>query len=120
MTEQSAPLGVLTQVGIDVSDLARAEAFYSALLGINRNAADDQYLNFEPLPGGLTIYLQRVPEKKSSKTRLHMDVVVKDTPAALATVEALGGKRLESFLEEGEGWTVVADPDGNELCLLQG
>ena len=108
MTEQSAPLGILTQVGIDVSDLGRAEAFYSALLGIKRNAADDQYLNFEPLPGGLTIYLQRVPEKKSSKTRLHMDVVVKDTPAALATVEALGGKRLESFLEEGEGWTVVA------------
>ena len=120
MTEQSAPLGVLTQVGIDVSDLARAEAFYSALLGVKRNVTNDQYLNFEPLPGGLTIYLQRVPEKKSSKTRLHMDIVVKDTPAALATVEALGGKQLESFLEDGEGWTVVADPDGNELCLLQG
>ena len=120
MTEQNAPLGVLTQVGIDVSDLARAEAFYSALLGVKRNAANDHYLNFEPLPGGLIIYLQTVPEKKSSKTRLHMDIVVKDTPAALAAVEALGGRQLESFLEDGEGWTVVADPDGNELCLLQG
>ena len=74
MTEQSAPLGVLTQVGIDVSDLARAEAFYSALLGVKRNVANDHYLNFEPLPGGLIIYLQTVPEKKSSKTRLHMDM----------------------------------------------
>ena len=120
MTEQSAPLGVLTQVGIDVSDLARAETFYSALLGLKRHVAREQYIYFEPLPGGLTIYLQRVPEKKSSKTRLHMDVVVKDMPAALARVEDLGGSRLESFLEEGEGWTVVADPDGNELCLLQG
>ena len=119
MTEQRAALGALTQVGIDVSDLARAETFYSALLGVKRNAADDQYLNFEPLPGGLTIYLQRVPEEKSSKTRLHMDVVVNDMQAALSRVEALGGRRLESFLEEGEGWTVIVDPDGNELCLLQ-
>ena len=103
MTEQSAPLGVLTQVGIDVSDLARAEAFYSALLGVKRNVANDHYLNFEPLPGGLIIYLQTVPEKKSSKTRLHMDIVVKDTPAALAAVEALGGSRTRVFLGRGRG-----------------
>lgn len=120
MTEQSEAVGVLTQVGIDVSDLPRAEAFYSALLGVKRNAARDRYLNFEPLPGGLTVYLQQVPEKKTSKTRLHMDVMVRDMPAALARVEALGGKSLGSFQEHGERWTVIADPDGNELCLLQG
>ena len=120
MTEQSEAIGVLAQVGIDVSDLTRAEDFYSELLGLRRAEARDQYLNFEPLPGGLTLYLQRVPEKKSSKTRVHLDVVVKDMPAALARVEALGGKRMGSFLEEGEGWTVITDPDDNELCLLQG
>ena len=105
MTEQRAALGVLTHVGIDVSDLDRSEAFYSELLGLKRHVVREQYIYFEPLANGLTIYIQRVPENKSSKTRLHMDVVVKDTPAALATVEALGGSRLESFLEEGEGWT---------------
>ena len=113
-------LGVLTQVGIDVSDLPRAEAFYSESLGVKRAEANDRYLNFEPLPGGLNVYLQRVPENKTSKTRVHMDVVVEDMAGALARVEGLGGKRLGSFLEDGEGWTVVLDPDGNELCLLQG
>ncbi len=120
MTEQSQAIGILTQVGIDVSDLGRAEAFYSTLLGVKRFAAHDNYLNFEPLPGGLTVYLQKVPEEKTSKTRVHLDVTVKDMEASLARVEGLGGKRLASFLEDGEGWTVVEDPDGNELCLLQG
>ena len=120
MTEQSGAIGVLTQVGIDVSDLSRAEAFYSELLGVKRFAAHDNYLNFEPLPGGLTVYLQQVPEEKTSKTRVHLDVTVKDMEGSLARVEGLGGKRLGSFREAGEGWTVVADPDGNELCLLQG
>lgn len=120
MTGQSQAIGILTQVGIDVSDLGRAEAFYSALLGVKRFAAHDNYLNFEPLPDGLTVYLQKVPEEKTSKTRVHLDVTVKDMEGSLARVERLGGKRLGSFLEDGEGWTVVADPDGNELCLLQG
>ena len=120
MTEQSQAIGILTQVGIDVSDLGRAEAFYSELLGVRRAEAHEQYLNFEPLPGGLTIYLQQVPEEKTSKTRVHLDVTVKDMEGSLSRVEELGGKRLGSFLEDGEGWTVVVDPDGNELCLLQG
>ena len=120
MTEQSQAIGILTQVGIDVSDLGRAEAFYSALLGVKRFAAHDNYLNFEPLPGGLTVYLQKVPEEKTSKTRVHLDVTVKDMEWSLARVEELGGRRLAAFLEDGEGWTVVEDPDGNELCLLQG
>lgn len=120
MGEQSKALGVLTQLGIDVSDLGRAEVFYSELLGVKRAEANDQYLNFEALPGNLTIYLQKVPEGKTSKTRMHIDVVVEDMERALERVDALGGRRLGSFLEDGEGWTVVADPDGNELCLLQG
>lgn len=120
MPKQSVAIGVLTQVGIDVSDLNRAETFYSALLGLKRLVAHDNYLNFEPLSGGLTVYLQRVPESKTSKTRVHLDVTVKDMEASLARVEGLGGRRLGSFQESGQGWTVVADPDGNELCLLQG
>ena len=73
MTAESRPVGALTHVGIDVADLERAEAFYSAVLGVKRDSAWEQYLGFEPLPSGLTVYLQRVPEKKTSKTRVHID-----------------------------------------------
>ena len=120
MAEEPGSVGVLTHIGIDVADLDRAEAFYSALLGIERDRAWEQYLAFKPLPSGLTVYLQRVPEKKISKTRVHMDVTVPNVPAALARVEALGGRALRDFVEPGEDLAVVADPDGNEFCLITG
>ena len=118
MAEESGPVGVLNHIGIDVGDLERAERFYSALLGIERDWTLDQYLGFKPLPNGLTVYLQQVADKKSSKTRVHMDVTVPNVPAALARVEALGGRALRDFVEPGEKLAVVADPDGNEFCLI--
>ena len=119
MTEESGPVGALNHVGIDVADLERSEAFYSALLGVKRRSTWEQYLEFEPLPGGLIVYLQRVPEKKTSKTRVHIDLTVPDVPA-LERVEALGGSALRDFVEPGENLAVVADPDGNEFCLMKG
>ena len=120
MTRESGPVGALTHVGIDVADLDRAEAFYSALLGVKRDSAWEQYLAFEPLPSGLTVYLQRVPEGKTSKTRVHIDLTVPDVLAALARVETFGGKALRDFVEPSENLAVVADPDGNEFCLMKG
>ena len=120
MTAESRSVGALTHVGIDVADLERAEAFYSAVLGVKRDSAWEQYLAFEPLPSGLTVYLQRVPEKKTSKTRVHIDLTVPDVLAALARVEALGGRALRDFIEPSENLAVVADPDDNEFCLLKG
>ena len=120
MRQDTGPVGTLTNVGIDVADIERAEAFYSALLGVERASTWEQYLIFEPLPNGLTVYLQRVPEKKTSKSRVHMDLTVPDVPAALARVESLGGRALRDFAEPGDDLAVVADPDGNEFCLLRG
>ena len=120
MAEETGAVGALTHIGIDVSDLEWSEAFYSTLLGVERGMAWDQYLAFKPLPGGLIVYLQRVPEKKTSKTRLHLDLTVADVPAALARVEALGGRALRDFIEPSDNLAVVADPDGNEFCLITG
>ena len=119
MTEDTGPVGALNHLGIDVADLERAGAFYSALLGVKRDAAWNQYLTFEPLPSGLIVYLQRVPEKKTSKTRMHVDLTVPDVLAALARVEALGGRALRDFGEPSKDLAVVADPDDNEFCLMR-
>ena len=78
MTDQSGAIAALTHVGIDVSDLERAEAFYSALLGVERYAAWDQFIAFTPLPNGMIVYLQQVPEKKTAKTRVHFDLTAPD------------------------------------------
>ena len=122
MTEQSGPgpVGVLTHVGIDVGDLERAAAFYTAVLGLEQAWLEGRYLGFKPLPGGLTLYLQKVPEEKTSKSRVHLDLTVPDVTEARARVEALGGRTLADFVEPTDTFAVVADPDGNEICLMKG
>ncbi len=58
------------------------------------------------------------PEKKTAKNRMHLAVAVEDVDAASARVEALGGMKLQEIEESGARWIVMADPDGNEFCLV--
>ena len=72
-----------------------------------------------PLPNGMIVYLQQVPEKKTAKTRVHFDLTVSDVLAAVPRVQALGARLLnEEYGEPTDGLAVFADPDGNEFCLL--
>jgi predicted enzyme related to lactoylglutathione lyase len=61
-----------------------------------------------------------VPEPKTVKNRLHLDVFVEDIEQACSRAEALGGQRLteRTISEYGYEWHVVADPEGNELCFV--
>ncbi len=119
MGDESGGIAALTHVGIDVSDLGRAEAFYSALLGVKRYRAWDEYVALEPLPNGMIVFLQQVPDKKTSKTRVHVDLTVSDVKATVPKVQALGARLLvEEYGEPTDGLAVFADPDGNEFCLL--
>jgi predicted enzyme related to lactoylglutathione lyase len=62
-----------------------------------------------------------VPEPKTVKNRLDLDLAVDDVEAATARIEALGGRRLRpeaDFNEYGYCWRTMADPEGNEFCLI--
>jgi len=60
----------------------------------------------------------RVPEAKTVKNRLHIDLRPEDQDAEVARAEALGARRID--IGQGEQtWVVFADPDGNEFCILQ-
>jgi len=59
-----------------------------------------------------------VADEKTVKNRLHIDLAPDDFDAELARIEALGATRADV----GQGdvrWVVLADPEGNEFCLLQ-
>ena len=113
------PVGELFEIVIDVADLDRSAHFWSQVLGLKVTHQWGEYLGFERQEGGLMICLQRVSEKKTSKNRLHLDVAVEDVDTASARVEALGGRKLQEIEESGMRWTVMADPDGNEFCLIR-
>ena len=68
---------------------------------------------------GRRILLQQVPEPKTVKDRIHLDLIV-GPDARLAEVErlvGLGATVLREVEEHGGQFTVMADPEGNEFCV---
>jgi predicted enzyme related to lactoylglutathione lyase len=66
----------------------------------------------------LAIDFARVPEAKSGKNRLHLDLRSTDLAAATEQALALGATRADDVYDGGR-WQVLRDPEGNELCLLR-
>ncbi|MCD0446025.1 VOC family protein [Glycomyces sp. A-F 0318] len=69
---------------------------------------------------GMRLLFQAVPEPKTVKNRIHLDlhVGVDRIDAEVERLEALGGERLsDRFDEGGATWVVMGDPEGNEFCV---
>lgn len=69
-----------------------------------------------PDPSLPTLWFNEVPEAKVVKNRVHVDVNVADA-AGIERLVALGAKVLRAN-PEGEAWTIMADPEGNEFCAF--
>jgi catechol 2,3-dioxygenase-like lactoylglutathione lyase family enzyme len=110
-------------VVIDCADLHRAAEFWTGVLGyVREGPALGQYLGLVPPDGqGAEILLQQVPDKKRDKNRVHLDLRTPDLESEVGRVLGLGavqltGQPLEEF---GWRWHILADPDGNEFCVIQ-
>ena len=68
-------------------------------------------------PGYPPLDFFRVPEPKTVKNRLHVDLRASDFEAALAAALAHGATRADDVYA-GRGWQVLRDPEGNEFCIL--
>lgn len=126
--------GHLTLV-LDCSDLDRSTRFWTAVLGYVEGEDDgggegedggggdsNPYRSLVPVTGqGIELLLQRVPEKKGTKNRLHLDLRTRDLEGELQRVRALGATIVtqDPIEEDGWVWYVLADPDGNELCVVR-
>lgn len=66
--------------------------------------------------------LQRVAEPKHGKSRVHIDVYSDDIEAEAKRIEKLGARRLNDGVTEENGvrWIVMADPEDNEFCVVEG
>ena len=73
-----------------------------------------------PLEDGVSpdILFLKVPEEKQEKVRLHIDLRPDDQDAEVARAEAMGATRVDIGQGE-ETWVVLADPQGNEFCILR-
>jgi predicted enzyme related to lactoylglutathione lyase len=112
-------------ITFDCRDPFRLARFWAEVLGYvddpeNPNAPGDPEAFLVP-PGrvGPALLFVPVPEAKATKNRLHLDL----QPAEARDVEverivALGGSIVADHRhDDGSGWVVIADPEGNEACI---
>lgn len=108
---------------VDVTDLDRAAAFWAALLDLDVIRRESDWVDLSPLgKGGPVLSFQLVPESKTVKNRLHVDIGIDPAQggavAAGYRALALGAQPAsELFAADGAPWQVWRDPDGNEFCL---
>ncbi len=84
-----------------------------------RRAFRDATAAVDPTGGRPRLYFQLVPEAKSAKNRLHLDVRTRaeDLEAEVERVVALGASFVEFNHQGDHRWAVMRDPEGNEFCL---
>jgi hypothetical protein len=109
---------------IDSTDPAPLARWWAELLGWRITDEDDDEVVLEPPAGskedGISpdILFLRVPEPKTAKVRLHIDLRPDDQAAEVARAESMGATRVD--IGQGEQtWVVLADPEGNEFCILR-
>ena len=59
----------------------------------------------------------KVPEPKTAKSRMHVDLATKSPEDEIERLVALGATRIEYREGNGSSWTVMLDPEGNEFCI---
>jgi len=72
-----------------------------------------------PEPGRPRVLFQAVPEAKTVKNRLHLDVRVgaDDQEAEVARLTGMGARELWRGAQGPSSWVTMADPEGNEFCV---
>ena len=116
MSEQAPAIAGIAALAVDCHDPSGLARWWSRLL--------DGEVEVDPegatlhTPGGLAIDFLQVPEAKTVKNRLHLDLRSTDLEEATRQAEALGATRADDVYDGG-GWQVLRDPEGNEFCILR-
>jgi predicted enzyme related to lactoylglutathione lyase len=107
---------------VNSTDVDRLSVFWAGVLGVERGEVDAEagIVWLRPdTPGGVNMGFQRVERRIGRHSEVHVDVAVDDLDEAEARIEGLGGRLVRrNRLANGFEWRVLADPDGNELCIF--
>jgi predicted enzyme related to lactoylglutathione lyase len=104
-------IGIVT---IDCSDPQSLGKLWTTALGTT--VAGD-YGEFVLLAGTPALGLQKVPEPRAGKNCMQLGLRADDRAAEIVRLTGLGASVLAEHSAPGLGWTVLADPEGNEFCV---
>jgi catechol 2,3-dioxygenase-like lactoylglutathione lyase family enzyme len=109
---------------VDCADPASLGRWWAELLGWRVTYEEPDEVVIEPPAGspedGVSpdLLFGRVPEPKQGKVRLHLDLRPEDQDAEVARALAMGATHVD-IGQGDETWVVLADPEGNEFCILR-
>ena len=112
-------------VCVDSADPRRTATFWQQALGWRRTYDTDDEVVLEPPEGSAEdgvspdILFLKVPEEKAVKNRLHLDLRPVDQATEVDRLLGLGATHADVGQPPDSTFTVLRDPDGNELCVLQ-
>jgi len=116
----------ITELVLDCSEPERLAAFWVEVLGWQvLGREEDGSVEIGPPEGPYgpqpTLVLSPTDQPKAGKLRLHFDVNAtdRDQAAELDRLLAAGARRADVGQTGAESWYVLADPEGNEFCLLR-
>jgi predicted enzyme related to lactoylglutathione lyase len=117
-------VSVVQNVAIDCADAYELARFWSEVTGSPQHAESrpgDLETEVE-LSQGLVLYFNQVPEPKTVKNRVHLCLRPQTSrDEEVQRLLGLGATFVADHRDpEGTGWAVLADPEGNEFCVLRG
>ncbi|MEX0990224.1 MAG: VOC family protein [Actinomycetota bacterium] len=123
MANEGQKAARLDSVTIDCHDPERLASFWASIFGAVeqwRGGDPVQYVDLGETEGSPVLRFQRVPERKTVKNRIHLDLHVDDIEEACGQIIALGGARVaQNDLNEYDvAFRVMLDPESNEFCLI--
>ena len=104
---------------IDCADLEGMTRFWGELLGVEYQIHEHFGFLAHAEERKVTIWLQRVPEERVGKNRVHLDFAARDLEGALDRVRDLGGSVGERQEWSGFVWHICQDPEGNVFDIMQ-
>ena len=112
-------------ITFDCVDALELATFWSEALGRPIDTGEPGPSRFfarlgaDDVTGAPSMMFIAVPEPKTAKNRVHLDLGTEDRAAEVERLLALGATHIHDKDEYGMRWTTLADPEGNEFCVGQ-
>jgi predicted enzyme related to lactoylglutathione lyase len=110
----------VAMVVIDCAEPGALAEFWSKATGYAVQSSDDEWAWIRSEDdAAVEIGFQRVPESKTVKNRVHIDLHSHDEEREAQRIEALGARRLYVSDDPEDVFITLADPEGNEFCVCR-
>jgi predicted enzyme related to lactoylglutathione lyase len=121
VSAHSGGIGTLDAFVLDVNHLETCSMFWSQVIGVDVLFQEENIQGLGREGEQPLMLLQKAAEPRQRKNRAHIDINVTDLEASVKRMQELGGRQLQAhaLIEHDLEWVVMADPDGNEFCLVK-